>query len=157
MSASTERGRARSAGSLLASSRRLLAATTVVAAVATVGSLYFSQVLGLVPCELCWYQRILMYPLVVVLGVAAAEVRPGVWRTALPLSLAGVAVAAYHTYVQVVPSAGGSCSIGGGCSAVLYPMLGGALTIPRLSLVAFVLISAGLATLARARTAAPER
>ncbi len=53
-----------------------MAALTVVAGVATAGSLYFSEVLGLVLCDLCWYQRILMYPLVVVLGVAAWENRP---------------------------------------------------------------------------------
>lgn len=75
-------------GSLLvriesADPRRLLASATVVAGVATAGSLYLSLGLGLVPCELCWYQRVLMYPLVVVLGVAAAEGRPGAWRTVL--------------------------------------------------------------------------
>jgi disulfide bond formation protein DsbB len=96
-----------------------------------------------------------MYPLVVVGGVAAVERRVGVWRTVLPLSLGGLAVAAYHVYLQVTPAAAGSCSIGGGCSAVLYPMLGGLLTIPRLSLVAFTLVSLlglGLARLERGET-----
>ncbi|AUV82223.1 disulfide bond formation protein B [Salinigranum rubrum] len=133
----------------------LLAALTLVASVATAGSLYFSLGLGLVPCELCWYQRILMYPLVVVGGVAALERRVGVWRTVLPLSLGGLAVAAYHVYLQVTPAAAGSCSIGGGCSAVLYPMLGGVLTIPRLSMLAFTLVSLlglGLARLERGET-----
>jgi disulfide bond formation protein DsbB len=119
----------------------LLGVVTVVASVATAGSLYFSLGLGLVPCTLCWYQRILMYPLVVVGGVAAVESRPGVWRTVLPLSLAGTVVAAYHVYLQARPAAAGSCALGGGCAAVQYPMLGGLLTIPRLSLVAFVLVS----------------
>ena len=123
------------------SPRTLLAALTLVASVATAGSLYFSLGLGLVPCELCWYQRILMYPLVVVGGVAAVERRVGVWRTVLPLSLGGLAVAAYHVDLQVTPSAGGSCEIGGGCTAIQYPMFGGLLTIPRLSLVAFLLVT----------------
>ena len=70
-----------------------LTAGTLLAAVATAGSLFFSLGLGLVPCELCWYQRILMYPLVVVLGVATVELRPAVWKTALPLSLAVLALA----------------------------------------------------------------
>lgn len=127
----------------------LLAASTLVAAVATAGSLYFSLGLGLVPCELCWYQRILMYPLVVVLGVAAFERRARVWRTVLPLSLGGAALAAYHSYIQVnPPPGGGTCTVGGGCTAVLYPMLGGLLTIPRLSLLAFLLVSAGMVWLA---------
>ena len=61
-----------------------LAAGTLVAIVATTGSLFLSLGLGLVPCELCWYQRILMYPLVIVLGVAAVENRRRVFLTALP-------------------------------------------------------------------------
>lgn len=133
--------------------RPLLGASTLVATVATVGSLYFSLGLGLVPCELCWYQRILMYPLVVVGGVATLERRPAVWRTILPLSLGGAAVAAYHVYLQMTPAAAGSCGIGGGCAAVQYPMLGGLLTIPRLSLLAFALLSVlglGLVWLTRA-------
>jgi disulfide bond formation protein DsbB len=129
--------------------RPVLAAATLVAGVATVGSLYFSLGLGLAPCDLCWYQRILMYPLVVILGVAALEDRAGVVYTALPLSVLGLAIAAYHTYIQIAPSAGGTCSVGGGCSAILYPMLGGVLTIPRLSLLAFLLITVGLVTLVR--------
>ena len=134
----------------------LLVLFTLVASVATVGSLYFSLGLGLVPCELCWYQRVLMYPLVVVGGVATLERRFAVWKTTLPLSLGGVAVAAYHVFLQVTPAAAGSCSIGGGCAAVQYPMLGGLLTIPRLALVAFALLSAfglGLAWLVRSHEA----
>ncbi|MGM0591482.1 MAG: disulfide bond formation protein B [Halobacteriota archaeon] len=130
--------------------RTVLAVITAAAAVATTGSLYFSLGLGLVPCELCWYQRILMYPLVVVLGIATLESRTGVWRTGLLLSVPGAAIAAYHTYIQLVPTVGGSCSVGGGCSAILYPMLGGLLTIPRLSLVGFLVISVGLLFVARA-------
>jgi disulfide bond formation protein DsbB len=119
----------------------VLASATVVAVVATIGSLYFSLGLGLVPCELCWYQRILMYPLVVVLGVAATERRTGVYRTVLPLSLLGTGIAAYHVYIQLVPSTATGCSLGGGCASIQYSMLGGLLTIPRLSLVAFVLVT----------------
>ncbi|EJN58947.1 disulfide bond formation protein B [Halogranum rubrum] len=127
--------------------RILLAGATVVALVATTGSLFFSLGLGLQPCELCWYQRILMYPLVVVLGVATLDGDDQVWRTALPLSTAGTIVAAYHSYLQVNPDIGGVCGVGGGCAAILYPMVRGLLTIPRLSLVAFLLITAGLLVL----------
>lgn len=130
-------------------SRLLLLGTATVAAVATVGSLFFSLGLGLVPCDLCWYQRILMYPLVVVLGVAALDDDVRVWRTALPFALLGTGVAAYHSYLQVNPSLGGVCGVGGGCGAVLYPMAGGLLTIPRLSLVAFLCITATLVVLRR--------
>lgn len=118
-------------------SRAWLAGATLVAAVATAGSLYLSEVLGLIPCELCWYQRILMYPLVIVVGVAALEKRVGAYRTALPLSITGVAVAAYHSYLQVAVEPT-TCTVGG-CGTVQYRVLG--LTIPNLSLLAFVSIS----------------
>ena len=120
----------------------LLAVGTLVALVATAGSLYLSLGLGLVPCELCWYQRILMYPLVVVFGVALVERRLGVYRTVLPLSTLGTVLAAYHSWLQL--SAGGRCSFGG-CAAVQLRVVG--LTIPNLSLVAFVLVTAAAAGL----------
>ena len=126
--------------------RTILLACTVVAAVATGGSLYFSEALGLYPCDLCWIQRIAMYPLVVVLGVAAYEDRIGVWRTALPLSVGGGFVAAYHAHVQRTPTA--SCSLDGGCGSVQYELFG-LFSIPDLALIAFSMIAVGLAFGAR--------
>lgn len=118
--------------------RPLLAAATVVAAVATVGSLSLSLGLGLTPCRLCWYQRICMYPLVVVLGVAALEDRPAVARTALPLSVLGGTIAAYHSWLQVTQTA---CGLGAfSCAQVQYRVAG--LTVPNLALTAFVLVTA---------------
>ncbi|GAA0719810.1 disulfide bond formation protein DsbB [Halorubrum trapanicum] len=115
-----------------------LSAATVVATVATAGSLWFSLGLGLTPCDLCWYQRIAMYPLVVVLGVATVEERPAVRRTALPLVAIGLSLAAYHSYLQATM---GQCSLGGPCATVLWrsPVFG--LTIPNLSFVAFGLLA----------------
>jgi disulfide bond formation protein DsbB len=115
-----------------------LAAGTLVATVATAGSLWFSLGLGLVPCELCWYQRILMYPLVVVLGVATAERRPGVWRTTLPLSVFGGGIAAYHSILQMTTD---SCSFSGPCAIVQWqaPVVG--LSIPNLSLLGFLFVT----------------
>lgn len=127
-------------------SRLWLAAGTLVAVVATAWSLYLSLGLGLVPCELCWYQRILMYPLTVILGVAALENRARVCRTALPLSVLGIGIAAYHSWLQI-SGGSGTCSIGGGCSAVQYQFLG--LSVPNLSLIAFVLVSLSLVVAAR--------
>jgi disulfide bond formation protein DsbB len=128
--------------------RVLLAGGALVAFVATVGSLWFSLGLGLVPCELCWYQRILMYPLVVVFGVAALEDRAGAWLTALPLSVGGVAIAAYHSYLQATSVA---CGFGGSCAVVQWraPLVG--LSIPNLSLVAFLLLT-GLGVVLARRT-----
>ena len=128
-------------------SRRWLAAGTIIAAVATGGSLWLSFGLGLIPCELCWYQRVLMYPLVVILGVATIERRPLVYRTALPLSVGGVLLAAYHSWIQYasVPT---SCSFGEiSCGAVQYRI--GGLAVPNLSLIAFLMISAILFVVAR--------
>lgn len=115
-----------------------LAGGTVVATLATVGSLWFSLGLGLVPCRLCWYQRILMYPLVVILGVATVEHRPAVYRTALPLALVGLCLAAYHSYLQSTVT---TCTPGGPCAAIQWqsPVL--ELAIPNLSLIAFGLLT----------------
>ena len=118
--------------------RRRLALGTAVAAVATAGSLWFSLGRGLVPCTLCWYQRILMYPLVVVLGVAALDRRSDVPRTALPLALPGLGLAAYHSVLQATTA---RCTLAGPCAAVQWraPVVG--LTIPNLSLLAFSLLT----------------
>ncbi len=127
--------------------RRTLAACTLVAIIATAGSLYFSEVMNFVPCELCWYQRILMYPLVVVLGVAAYEGTAGVWKTGLPLSVLGAGVAAYHTFIQLSPEdTVTECAVGVGCTSIYWEA--GPFTIPRLSLLAFGLITAGLTVVA---------
>ena len=123
--------------------RALLAGSTLVAVVATAGSLFFSLGLGLVPCELCWYQRVLMYPLVVVLGVAAIEDRASVYLTVLPLSVSGGAIAAYHSYLQVAMT---SCGFSGSCAAVQLRLLG--LSIPNMALVAFALITGAMGYLA---------
>jgi disulfide bond formation protein DsbB len=120
-------------------SQQLLAVGGLVALVATAGSLYLSLGLGLVPCELCWYQRILMYPLVVVFGVALTERRRTVYRTALPLSVLCASTAAYHPWLQISAS-GPQCGVGGSCAAVLLRVFG--LTVPNLSLLAFGLVSA---------------
>ncbi|MFB6254620.1 MAG: disulfide bond formation protein B [Halobacteriaceae archaeon] len=121
--------------------RLLLGSTTIVAIVATIASLWFSVGLGLVPCDLCWYQRILMYPLVVILGVATYEGRTTVWRTVLPLSLFGFGIAVYHSLLQITTT---TCSIAGSCATVQWqvPIFG--LSIPNLSLIAFLLITVGI-------------
>ena len=124
----------------------ILALCTVVSTIATGGSLYLSEFMRLDPCELCWVQRIAMYPLVVVLGVALYEHRSEVWRTALPLSAGGGVVAAYHSYLQWRPTT--SCSLSGNCGTIQYELFG-LLSIPNLSLIAFTLISIGLVILTR--------
>jgi disulfide bond formation protein DsbB len=133
-------------------SRFWLASGAVVATVATTGSLWFSLGLGLVPCTLCWYQRILMYPLVIVLGVAVVENHGTIWRTVTPLSVVGGVIAAYHSLLQATTT---SCTFVGPCAVVQWrlPVLG--LTIPNLSLIAFVLVT--ITALAGSDVIEPER
>ena len=73
----------------------------VVALTATAGSLFYSQVLGYTPCPLCWYQRILMYPLVILFGVAIVLRARDVYKYALSLAVPGFFLAVYHYIVQV--------------------------------------------------------
>ncbi|HEX2047961.1 MAG TPA: disulfide bond formation protein B [Acidimicrobiales bacterium] len=75
-----------------------------VALVATLGSLYLSEVANFVPCRLCWYQRIAMYPLVPVLAVAVRRHDYGARFYALPLAAIGGGIAAYHVLVERYPS-----------------------------------------------------
>ena len=113
----------------------------LVAIMATAGSLYFSEVRSFVPCTLCWWQRIFMYPLVVVLGAAAVERRAAVAWTALPLVGLGAAIAAYHSWLQVTQT---TCGIGAvSCAQVQYRVAG--LTVPNLSLAAFCLVGVTVA------------
>lgn len=115
----------------------------LVAVVATLGSLYFSEVRLYVPCALCWYQRILMYPLVVVLGIASFKQDAQVVRYALPLAGLGALFAAYHYAQQKIPGFAGPtlCRVGVPCTVEYINWLG-FITIPFLALVAFVLIIA---------------
>lgn len=121
----------------------ILYAGWLVALTATLGSLYFSEIRHFVPCTLCWYQRILMYPMVVLLGVAAWNRDAGVAKYALPLTLFGVVVSGYHVLDQKIPSFGfaGACSSGVPCN-VAYVNYLGFITIPVLALTAFVAITA---------------
>ena len=87
-----------------------------VAAVSTAASLWFSEVGDFVPCQLCWFQRIAMYPLVVVLGVAVWRGDPDPrWRV-LPFSVVGLLVSAYHYQLQLFPEQGSSCDVAAPCT-----------------------------------------
>ena len=114
----------------------------LVAVVATAGSLYFSEVRLFVPCTLCWYQRILMYPLVIVLGLAAFRRSTVVVPYVLPLSVLGASVSLFHYLEQKAPGFGAPamCRSGVPCSLEYINVLG-FVTIPFLALVAFVLIT----------------
>jgi disulfide bond formation protein DsbB len=113
----------------------------VVALVATTGSLYYSEHAGFIPCQLCWYQRILMYPLVIVLGVAALRKDRRVWMTALPFVVIGAGMSTYHWLVERVPAfaESSSCSLEAPCTAPWFEKLG-FVTLAWMALSGFLLI-----------------
>jgi disulfide bond formation protein DsbB len=111
-----------------------------VAAVAMAGSLYFSEVARFTPCRLCWYQRILMYPLVPVLGLAAWRGDRAVRPYAAVLAAIGALIAAYHVLLERYPTLESSvCEPAIPCT-VIWVRHFGYLTIPAMALSAFVLI-----------------
>ncbi len=117
-------------------------ASFIVALVATSGSLYLSEIAHFEPCKLCWFQRIFMYPLVILLGISLWQKTKDVWRYVLPLAVVGGVIALYHYYLQVTPNALAPCStVGISVSCSERPFIHfGYITIPWMSLSAFTLI-----------------
>ena len=113
----------------------------LVAAVSTLGSLFFSNVMNFAPCILCWYQRIFLFPLVIVLAMGLFPLDKGVIRYALPLAVAGWLTALYHNllYSGIIPESIQPCSQGVSCTEK-YIDLFGFITIPMLSGLAFTVI-----------------
>ena len=128
----------------------LLFAAWMVALLATAGSLFFSYVMEFAPCELCWYQRIFLFPLVVVLARGLFPFDRGAVRYGLPLAILGWLVAAYHNlvYAGVVPESLQPCAKGVSCTEE-YIRLFGLLSIPALSLIAFTTLAGILIALQR--------
>lgn len=113
-----------------------------IAAIATAGSLYFSEIVGFVPCPFCWYQRFAMYPLVVVLGVGLLRPSARIWRFALPLPVVGLAIATYHVALQFQPTLDlVPCEGGVPCSG-RYVAVFGFISIPAMAGAAFLTITA---------------
>lgn len=118
-----------------------------VAGAAMVGSLYFSEVAEYVPCKLCWYQRIAMYSLAVVLLVAAIKRDRGVTKYALPLAIIGAGISTYHYLLEWFPSIETDvCSIDVPCTTIWFREFGFA-TLSFMALSGFVLIIALMVTL----------
>jgi disulfide bond formation protein DsbB len=114
----------------------------VVALVATLGSLFYSEVLGFEPCKLCWFQRIFMYPQVILLGLAAWRKDHGIIDYTAILSAIGGIIAAFHYYLQITDISILPCSATGysaSCSQ-RFVMEFGYITIPLMALTAFALI-----------------
>ena len=119
-----------------------LMAAWAIALVATLGALFLGEVMGMTPCLLCWYQRIFMFPLALILGMAAfAEDRRGAVY-AMPLALGGAVVSGYHSALLAgwVPTWWVPCGSGPSCSKQNLEIFG-SVQIPWLSLLAFAAIA----------------
>lgn len=121
---------------------RFLHIAWVVSLSAMLGSLYFSEVLKLAPCTLCWYQRILMYPLVVIIPIGIVSLDKKVYKYVLPLTIPGMAIAFYHylLYVKIIPEAYAPCSAGVSCTQKLIEWFG-FINIPLLSFLSFAIMT----------------
>ncbi len=110
--------------------------------VATLGSLFFSEVMKFTPCVLCWYQRIAMYPLVAILTVGILRKDKNLHWYVLPLSITGWIIAAYHNllYYHIFPESILPCIQGVSCTTKFFAWYG-FITIPLLSLTAFTIIN----------------
>jgi disulfide bond formation protein DsbB len=120
-------------------------AAFVVAAIATGGSLFFSQVAGYIPCEMCWFQRICMYPLSILTLFMAWRGDNRASRYLLPFPVVGAAVSVYHILIENhVVATPPQCQVAAGCTVKWIDYFG-YMTIPTLALTAFVLLIGFLA------------
>ncbi len=113
----------------------------LVALASTLGSMFFSEVMALEPCVLCWYQRIAMFPLVPILSIALYKEDSRGVTYAIPLAAAGWLTAAYHSllYAGYIPKGMQPCGKGPSCADANLD-LAGFLSIPALSFLAFTII-----------------
>lgn len=114
------------------------------ALVATFGSLYFSEVMKLIPCTLCWYQRIFMYPLLFILAVGVYTKDKNIYKYVLPLGIIGWFIALYHNLVYyglIKEATVLVCIVEAPCDARYINWLG-FIGIPLLSFVAFTVVNA---------------
>jgi disulfide bond formation protein DsbB len=120
----------------------LIFAAWFVATLATLGALFMSEVMGFAPCVLCWWQRIFMFPLVLILALGMFPFDAKVLRYALPLALIGLAVAAFHVLLTlgIIPESLAPCRQGIPCKTIQIEWFG-FVTIPLLSFLAFLAIS----------------
>lgn len=113
----------------------------IVALTAMLGSLYYSEIAHFIPCSLCWYQRILMYPVALILLIGLIEQDELVYKYVLPFSVVGIFVSSYHCLIERgVFSDTAACTVGVPCS-IRYVNYLGFITIPLMALTAFILIT----------------
>jgi disulfide bond formation protein DsbB len=120
----------------------LIFAAWCVATLATLGALFMSEVMGFAPCVLCWWQRIFMFPLALLLALGMFPFDAKVLRYAMPLALIGLAVAAFHVLLTmgIIPESLAPCRQGIPCKTIQIEWFG-FVTIPLLSVAAFLAIN----------------
>lgn len=120
----------------------LIFAAWFIATVASLGALFMSEVMGFAPCVLCWWQRIFMFPLVLILAIGLFPFDAKVLRYALPLAGIGLAVAAFHVLLilGIIPETLVPCRQGIPCKAIQIEWFG-FVTIPLLSFLAFLALN----------------
>jgi disulfide bond formation protein DsbB len=113
----------------------------LVATVAMFGSLFFSEIMLFTPCVLCWYQRIAMYALVVVLLVGLIKNDQSVFSYSIPLIAIGLFISLFHNLLhwEIIPESASPCVESAPCSTIYLDWLG-FITIPLMSMTAFLLI-----------------
>lgn len=121
---------------------RYLYLSWLIATIATMGSLFFSNVLNLPPCSLCWWQRIFMYPLFFIFSIGYIKKDANCCIYSTPLILGGLGFAIYHNllYYGIIPKSITACTLGVSCTSKQIEWLG-FITIPLLSLVAFSILT----------------
>jgi disulfide bond formation protein DsbB len=112
------------------------------AIVATLGSLYFSEIMHLTPCTLCWYQRICMYPLAAIMTVGLFRKDTKIYSYVFPLSIIGLIIAGYHNLLvyNIISEKIVTCTAGVPCGLTIMKWFG-FITIPLLSFTAFLIIN----------------
>lgn len=114
----------------------------IVASIATLGSLFFSEVMEFIPCSMCWYQRIFMYPLVLIFLINLLYPDDKLFKYSFPLVLVGLLFAIYHNLLMwgIIPESAVPCKQGVPCSTEYFEYLG-FINIPFLSLSSYLLIA----------------
>lgn len=106
----------------------------------TLGSLYFSEIVNYKPCKMCWFQRSMMYPLAVILIIAALRKDKSIWRYAAPLAAIGIAVSTYHWFLERFPNLdAGVCDVEVPCEFVWFEHFG-FVTLPFMAFTGFLAV-----------------
>lgn len=130
----------------------LLPLALAIAAVSTLGSLYYSGIVHFRPCRLCWWQRIFMYPLVPLLGIGTLRRDRSSAIYAIPLALGGLGYSAYHTQLRWFPEQGSSCEAEAACTSVWVNTFG-FVSIPFMAFCAFLAVAGLLSNYLRVEVA----